>query len=308
MKMKYLLGIFMIFLLAMAVNADEGAEPVLYDNAAFAEDTAITIDGSYADWADVESVNITLQPARDEATTTNVELSFKSVHSADKIYFLLLVEDDFYFYNYATGISHRNAPALGIAFPIDEGAKSEYMGGTEDETDDELNTTTGMVDIMHWELDVEAGVKTGGSKGTADKLGDGVANLDDEYSNTPWDRHDDNDAASNNLWEGAWSHTGDMSKNGSAGWWVFELSRDLTSTDKYDASFAEGETAEVAIAYWSPNETTENKWTDDGHLVNSHGDLIQMALTDKTVGAPGFELYLSLLALFLAIPILRKRK
>lgn len=305
MKMKYLLGIFMIFLLAMAVSADEGAEPVLYDNAAFADDTAIKLDGKYADWADVEGVNITLKPARDTGSGSK-DMVFKSIHDASKIYFLIMVEDDYFFYNMATGISHRNAAALGVAFPIDEGANAQYMGGSDEGSDDELNTTTGEVDIMHWELDTLAGVETGGSKGTEDKKGDGIANLDDEYATTPWDRHDDNGATSNNLWKGSWAHTGDGT-NGSSGWWVFELSRDLVSTDVHDFSLAEGDTTDVAIAYWSPNETSENKWTDDGHFVN-HGDLISMSLTDKTVGAPGFELYLSLLALFIAIPILKKRK
>lgn len=304
MKMKLILGFLMIFLLSMAVSADEG-EAVLYDNAMFADDTAIKLDGKYADWADVEGVNITLKPARDTGSGSK-DMVFKSIHDASKIYFLIMVEDDYNFYNMATGFNHKYTAALAIAFPIDEGAKAQYMGGEDEEPDDVLNTTTGEVDIMHWELDTIAGVETGGAK-DGEATGNGPDNLDDEYATTPWDRHDDGGAGANNLWKGSWAHTGDGT-NGSSGWWVFELSRDLASSDAHDVSFAEGETIEVAVAFWSPNETTEKKWTDDGHYVNSHGDVISMSLTDKVVGAPGFELYLSLLALFIAIPILKKRK
>lgn len=234
--------------------------------------TSITIDGMIDDWVGIDGVNITLKPAR-IIGHGNHEMVFKSIHNENKIYFLIMVEDDYYFYNMATGISHRNAAALAVAFPIDEGALVQYMGGSNDTTFDELNTTTGEVDIMHWQLDTLAGVVTGGSRGLESRLGDGVANLDDEYSTTPWDRHDDDDTASNNLWSGSWSHTGD-STNGSTGWWIFELSRDLASSDIHDFSFVEGDTTDVVVAYWSPNETTENKWTNDGHYTNSNNVII----------------------------------
>ena len=302
---KIILGLLTIMIMISPVLAQDVVK-IPYENRTFADDTAITLDGEFGDWADVDGVNITLKPAR-ETGTGSMEMKFRSIHDANKIYFLIVITDDYYFYNFDTGISHRNAAALALAFPIDDNANAQYMGGSDDETDDTLNTTSGMVDIMHWELDTEAGDVTGGSKDNVDKLGDGVANLDDEYSTTPWLRYDDNDAASNNLWKGSWSHTSDMSTNGSTGSWVFELSRDLVSSDKYDATFEEGVSIDIAVAYWSPNETPENVWTDDGHYVNEN-DVIDMSLVSKAVSAPGFELYLAFLGIFAMIPFLRRRK
>ena len=86
--------------------------------------STITIDGAMGDWVDIDSVTVTLKPARvSNDANASFTADFYSTHDAAKIYFLIVIKDDPYlFYNMATGISHRTAPALGLAFPIDDGA------------------------------------------------------------------------------------------------------------------------------------------------------------------------------------------
>ncbi len=280
-------------------------------------DTTIAIDGAMGDWADVDPVTVTLKAARvankDNASYT---ADFYSTHDASKIYFLVVVKDDPYlFYNYAAGITHRTAPALGIAFPIDEGAKAQYMGGTDRDTLDNIELASGEVDIMHWELDTLAGVATGGTKNTTAgaSFGDGVANLDDEWAITAEDRHDDNDPASENSYLGSWSHSSGGTTNGTNGDWIFELSRDITNSDPHDAQFAEDESIEVAIAFWTPNERSNERWTDDGHFVN-YDNVIEMTLSSATGPKsddgflPGFGLFTGLAGLMITATILKKRR
>ena len=59
------------------------------------------------------------------------------------------------------------------------------MGTTEDDQD----TSLGMVDIWHWELDCGPGLVSGGNDTPSGN--DPDCNLDDEYSTTPEEREDD---------------------------------------------------------------------------------------------------------------------
>jgi hypothetical protein len=275
----------------------------------------ITIDGAMGDWADIDSVTVELKPARvaNEANASFMA-DFYSTHDNSKIYFLVVVKDDpYYFYNYDTGIAHRYAPALGLAFPIDEGAKAEYMGGTDRDTIENIELATGKVDIMHWELDTLSGDIAGRTKNTTagEAFGDGNGNLDDEYATTAEDRHDDDDPESENSYLGSWGFSASSPSNGTNGNWIFEVSRDLLTEDPHDAQFAEGDTTDVAIAYWTPNEHTNKKWTDDGHYVN-YDNVIEMTIKglDKSEedDSPGFGLFIALSGLFITTVILKKRR
>ncbi|MHA2032922.1 MAG: ethylbenzene dehydrogenase-related protein [Candidatus Kariarchaeaceae archaeon] len=247
-----------------------------YDN--YIISNPITIDGDVSDWLNVSIIDVILKPARvsnEHMSSFNAE--FSATHDADKIYFLVVIKDDpYYFYNINTGISHRYAAALAVAFPIDEGAMAQYMGGSGRDTVANIEKLTGEVDIMHWELDTIHGVTAGGTKNTTAgaSFGDGIGNMDDEFAYTAEFRRDDNETNSENSYSGVWDHTSDY-QNGSTGDWIFEFSRDLITCDPRDAQFIEGNTIEVALAFWTPNENTNKKWTDDGHFVN-YDNVIEM--------------------------------
>ncbi|MHA2028319.1 MAG: ethylbenzene dehydrogenase-related protein [Candidatus Kariarchaeaceae archaeon] len=316
--MKKIMTVLLVFAFISSTTMVAGAN-VKYTNEKLDWGTAglspITIDGEMGDWADIDPVTVDLKPARvsNEANASFVA-DFYSTHDNSKIYFLVVVKDDpYYFYNYDTGINHRYAPALGLAFPIDEGAKVQYMGGSGRETDADIELETGEVDIMHWELDTLAGDIAGRTKNTTAPapFGDGIGNLDDEYAITSEDRNDDNDPDSENSYLGSWGHTGGYTANGTAGDWIFEISRDLDTEDPHDAIFAEDETFDVAIAFWTPNEHTNKKWTDDGHYVN-YDQVIEMTLKGAKKAdsddSPGFGLIIGLSSIFIAAAIIKKRR
>ncbi|OLS28210.1 MAG: hypothetical protein HeimC2_08650 [Candidatus Heimdallarchaeota archaeon LC_2] len=188
MKKKLLTLLFMMAFLSGSILSS--AAPVVYTNTAL-DGTTITIDGQMGDWADIDSVTVTLKPARVVAeANASISADFYSTHDDTKIYFLVVVTDAYYFYNYDTGINHRYAPALGLSFPIDDGAKAEYMGGTDRDTLDNIELVSGEVDILHWELDTIAGDTAGGTKNTTTgaSFGDGTGNLDDEWAKSAEDR------------------------------------------------------------------------------------------------------------------------
>ncbi len=210
--------------------------------------TGITIDGLTGDWAGIPGTKITLvRPyATDQRIVDGMEV--RMAYDDSNLYVLILVTDD-YDYN---ATHHHNSAALAVLFAVDEAATPDMGGGK------------GYVDIWHWELDVGPGVVTGFNLLSGN---DPVGNLDDEYSLSIMDRHDDDDA---NEVYGAWSHT-DMSAVGAEGTWVFEFKRSLTTSDtlKQDAQFEIGGTYKVAVAYWDADEKGEpgvkNGWTAAGH-------------------------------------------
>jgi hypothetical protein len=210
--------------------------------------TGITIDGLTGDWAGVPGTTITL--VRPYAPDQMIEDGFeiKVAYDDSNIYVLAVVSDDFDY----NATDHGNSAAIAVLIAIDDAATPDMGGGN------------GYVDIWHWELDVGPGVVTGFNLSSGN---DPVGNLDDEYSLSVFDRHDDDDA---NEVYGAWSHT-DMSAVGAEGQWIFEFKRSLTTSDtaKQDAQFEVGGTYKVAIAYWDADETGEpgvlNGWTKAGH-------------------------------------------
>jgi hypothetical protein len=210
--------------------------------------TGITIDGLTGDWAGIPGTKITLvRPyATDQRIVDGMEV--RMAYDDSNLYVLILVTDD-YDYN---ATHHHNSAALAVLFAVDEAATPDMGGGK------------GYVDIWHWELDVGPGVVTGFNLLSGN---DPVGNLDDEYSLSIMDRHDDDDA---NEVYGAWSHT-DMADVGAEGKWVFEFKRSLTTSDtqKQDAQFEIGGIYKVAVAYWDADEKGEpgvkNGWTAAGH-------------------------------------------
>lgn len=210
--------------------------------------TGITIDGLTGDWDGVPGTTITL--VRPYATDQRIEdgLEIKVAYDDSNIYVLAVISDDFDY----NATDHGNSAAIAVLFAIDDAATPDMGGGK------------GYVDIWHWELDLGPGVVTGFNLESGN---DPAGNLDDEYSLSVFDRHDDDDA---NEVYGAWSHT-DMSAVGAEGQWVFEFKRSLKTSDtaKQDAQFEVGGTYKVAIAYWDADETGEpgvlNGWTKAGH-------------------------------------------
>ena len=109
----------------------------------------------------------------------------------------------------------------------------------------DLETSLGVVDIWHWELDCGPGEMTGGGdRGSGD---DPECNFDDEYAPNPEDREDDgggdtpNNPTGENSLSGVWKHT--AAAAGGDGTWIFEMSRPLQTGDTQDAQFASGEKA-----------------------------------------------------------------
>jgi hypothetical protein len=210
--------------------------------------TGITIDGLTGDWTGIPSTSITLiQPFTTSQRITD-GLEIKTTFDDSNIYVLVTISDD-YDYNVT---DHYKSAAIAVLFAIDDEATPDMGGGN------------GYVDIWHWELDVGPGVVTGYNVLSGN---DPIGNLDDEYSLTVFDRHDDQFA---NEVYGAWSHT-NMSAVGADGKWVFEFKRSLTTmgTLNQDIQFEIGKTYKMAIAYWDADELGEpgvqNGWTAPGH-------------------------------------------
>ena len=247
----------------------------------------ITVDGADTDWADVKGATIALKQIDvsklDPAQVTDMEIdpgklpdtsaTLKVATDAKNIYVLVEVEDGFD-YN-PDPLQHNFSPSLGVMFRIDSEATA-HMGVEEED----LETSLGVVDIWHWELDCGPGQMAGG--GGVAGGDDPECNLDDEFAPTPEDREDDgggdvpNATAQNGL-AGVWRHTAAAQGAGAPGTWIFEMSRPLSTGDSQDAQFAAGQTAYIALAYFDPSETPEG-WTDAGHLQSADAGWIEVAL------------------------------
>lgn len=228
-----------------------------------APQAAITIDGDVSDWADVPGLAVELLPAFPPGFRDKVDVELKVAYDAENIYMLFAVDDD---YNFNSDDDHLSA-AIAVQFPIDEGA-GPYMGAADRES---LSTSTGMVDIWHWELGCAAGELSGGVDRTEDG-NDPACNFDDEYATTAFDRHDDD---GNNLLRGVWTHTNPVADGD--GTWYFEMARPLQTGDPQDAQFEAGSLVRVALAYWDPDEKDEG-WEDSGHLQSSDYGWIEVTL------------------------------
>ncbi len=239
----------------------------------------ITVDGDASDWADVARTTVTLEQydtsilEADEAAEVGpvdpIDVQIAVANDADNVYVLVEVPTP---YDYVADDAHLS-PALAVESWIDP-ATAVHMGAEEED----LLTSTGMVDIWHWELECGPGVLTGG-QGVAGG-NDEACNFDDEYATTPTMREDDgggdiaNDAAENSL-AGAWSHS--AAEIGGDGTWTFEMSRPLNTGDPQDAQFEAGGIASLVLAWWDPREHAEG-WSDPGHLTNAESGWIEVTL------------------------------
>ncbi|MFQ5793594.1 MAG: ethylbenzene dehydrogenase-related protein [Candidatus Bipolaricaulia bacterium] len=220
--------------------------------------TDITVDGDTSDWIGIPGTAVSMVPAFGPPTRF-VDVELRAAYNDDQVFILLKIQDD---YDLVIG-NHHLSGHIAVQFAIDAGA-GPHMG-----TDGvNLSTSLGMVDIWHWELETSPGVLTGGLASSTGGAGgnDPDANFDDEYATTPFDRHDDDQ---DNKLTGAWSHTGQAGGNGTPGVYIFEMSRPLQTGDPQDLQFLIGETYQLALAYWDPDETP-NGWTDAGHLQSTN--------------------------------------
>lgn len=138
-------------------------------------------------------------------------------------------------------------------------------------TDDDEETSLGMVDIWHWELECAAGEVSGGATSGpgegSDPGNDEVCNFDDEWATAPETREDDNADGAENSLSGSWSHSDPTAD--AAGTWTFEMSRPLDTLDTTDAAFAVDGTGLLAFAYWDADATPEG-WEDNGHVQSAN--------------------------------------
>jgi hypothetical protein len=238
----------------------------------------ISVDGDISDWNSIDPVSIPLEQIRiddlDPGDAEDVEFdplpevdaTLRVAADADNIYLLMEVADDYDF----DPEDHNLSPSLAIQFLIDPDA-AVHMGSPEDD----LDTSLGVVDMWHWELDCGPGEITGG--GGIAGGDDSVCNFDDEYATTPEDREDDDTAEAENSLVGVWEHTGRDVGEGADGVWIFEMSRPLQTGDLQDVQFASGATSLLALAYFDPDESTTG-WSDAGHLTSSYVDWIEVIL------------------------------
>jgi DMSO reductase family type II enzyme heme b subunit len=236
-----------------------------------APQASISIDGDVSDWADVPGLAVELAPAFGDSEL-RYQTELKVAYDDTNIYMLWAVEDDYDF----NLDDHHFSAAIAVMFPIDEEA-GVYMGATDV---DNLEESSGAVDIWHWELDKVAGELSGGVDRTVDG-NDPEGNFDDEFANTAFDRHDDgccgdrDSPNKNNFLSGVWGHSNP--EQGADGTWYFEMARPLLSGDPDDADFAIGETLRLLLAYWDADETEEG-WTGRGHYQNSDQNWIEVIL------------------------------
>lgn len=233
-----------------------------------APSAAITIDGDPSDWAAIEGLDLTLEAIRGEDVEPRAA-TIKVAHDDEAVYVLFEVTDD---YNWNPEDAHLSGSAA-VMWSIEEGA-GEHMGAEEPDRE----TSLGMVDIWHWELECAAGAENGGSvsgPGGEDPGNDGECNLDDEWATTPDEREDDNGSGAENSLLGVWNHTSPTED--SNGDWIFELRRPLETGDEQDAQLAAGETALLALAYWDP-DNSDAGWGDDEHAQSANQGWIEVML------------------------------
>ena len=253
---------------AEPTDDDEHAAGLVAFDAASA---TITVDGDASDWADIEGTTFEIEqievPAGSDIEFDPLapkDTTLKVATDGTNIYVLVEIDDTF---DYVAD-DHGLSAAMAVMFPIDEPA-APHMGVEEDD----LDTSLGMVDIWHWELDCGPGELSGG-QGVAGG-DDPACNLDDEYATTPEEREDDDSAQAENSLVGAWTHT--AAAPGGDGTWIFEMSRPLSTGDPQDAQLTSGGTARIAIAYWDPKESATG-WSDAGHLQSAELGWIEVTL------------------------------
>ena len=232
----------------------------------------IVVDGLVGDWQGIAGTTFTM--IRPGATTERMEnaLTVKFTYDDANLYALFIVVDD-YDYN---ATNHDLSPAIAVLWRIDAAATPEMGGGS------------GNVDVWHWELDCAAGALSGFYLKSGN---DPDCNLDDEWSSSPSNRKDDN--ISNELY-GVWAHT-NMAAPGSAGSWIFEMRRSLTTADtrNQDRQFEAGGSYAMAFAYWDPDETVDG-WTPAGHFATCKDPVtLNFSWINVTLAPPAIETQLA---------------
>ena len=226
-----------------------------------APDAEIVVDGDAADWADVDGLSMTLHAISDEDFESK-EALVKVAHDGDNIYLLLEVEDD---YDWDPDDPHFSASSA-VQWAVEEGA-GEAMGST----DADRETSLGLVDIWHWELECAAGEDSGGAVADAgadnDPGNDSGCNFDDEYATQTEERHDDDGDGAENSLLGVWQHTSTTTDE--AGTWTFEIMRPLHTHDAQDTDFEVGSSALMALAYWDADGGPDG-WEDEFHVVSAN--------------------------------------
>ncbi len=237
----------------------------------------ITVDGDPSDWGVVPGLALTLEPiiAEMDEGLENKDVTFKMAYDDENVYALFTVDDD---YDWNPDDNKLSA-ALAVMFPVDTGGP--HMGAD----DEEGETSTGMVDIWHWELDCATGVDSGGAVNPPgdgkDPGNDSVCNFDDEWATDAETREDDNAAGAENTLLGVWKHSNPTA--GTPGVWYFEMSRPLQTGDSQDAQFTAGESTLLALAYWDPDLGPDG-WHDDSHVQSSNQEWIQVDLVAEAAG------------------------
>lgn len=234
-----------------------------------APQAVIVVDGDAADWADVDGLDMTLFPITDEGFDTK-EATLKVAHDDEFVYVLFQVDDD---YNWNAEDPHLSGSSA-IQWAIDPGA-GEGMGAT----DADRETSLGLVDIWHWELECAAGEQSGGAVSGPgegkDPGNDAACNFDDEYASHTEAREDDNSEGAENSLLGVWTHTADVAEQD--GTWTFEMRRPLNTGDVQDIQFEAGSNARVAVAYWDADTGPEG-WEDEFHVMSANQGWITINL------------------------------
>jgi hypothetical protein len=247
-------------------GASEGPSGDMRTISAVAAD--ITVDGDASDWEGIDGLTLSLEAIADEEVEAH-DASVKVAHDDEFIYVLFEVTDD---YDYVAGDDYHLSGSSAIQWAIDTGA-GEHMGA--DEPDRE--TSLGVVDIWHWELECGPGVENGGAVSEpgaeSDPGDDGACNFDDEWAEVPETREDDNGTGAENSLLGVWNHTNPTT--GEDGTWIWEIRRPLQTGDEQDAQFSVGEAALLALAYWDPDVSPEG-WSDEGHVQSANQGWIQV--------------------------------
>ncbi|HEX6300589.1 MAG TPA: ethylbenzene dehydrogenase-related protein [Acidimicrobiia bacterium] len=228
----------------------------------------ITIDGDPADWDGIAGLDLTLEAIEGEDAEP-LGATVQVAHDDEFVYVLFQVEDD---YNWNAEDAHLSGSSA-VMWRIDAEA-GEHMGAEEPDRE----TSLGMVDIWHWELECAAGEENGGAAagpGDGEPGNDSGCNFDDEWATIPDEREDDNSASGENSLLGVWNHTNPVEDG--EGTWIFEMRRPLQTGDEHDGQLEVGASAGMALAYWDPDFGPEG-WEDDTHAQSANQGWIEVTL------------------------------
>jgi hypothetical protein len=234
-----------------------------------APQASLTVDGDPADWDGIAGLDLTLEPIEGE-DADSVAATVQVAHDDEFVYVLFQVEDD---YNWDAEDAHRSGSSA-VMWRIDAEA-GEHMGAEEPDRE----TSLGMVDIWHWELECAAGEENGGAvagPGDGEPGNDSGCNFDDEWATIPDEREDDNSATGENSLLGVWNHTNPVEDG--EGSWVFEIRRPLQTGDENDGQLeVGGASSGMALAYWDPDFGPEG-WEEDSHTQSANQGWIEVTL------------------------------